>query len=373
VPFARSGGRLASQAMTGLRVSCVRRTSSTLGSITLLSAALLLAPVMTGEAHAQTSAQDRAAADALFDSAVRLMDQGKYEEACPKLEKSYELDPGVGTLLNLARCYEKAGRLASAWTTYREASSKARIEVQAAREEHARTEAKNLEPRLIRIQIDVPREISQLPGFALSQNGKKLIPDAVIGEPIPVDKGVHQITVSADGYKERVFDVRAEKESQTYNITVDRLEPDGSAAPPPPPEETVQPEPVQQPQPQKAAEKRSAGPIILGATGLVAAGVGTAFAFVAKGHDNRARDICDNPRRPCTEEDVEDWEDSLSQARTSATIAYIGWGVGGAALAGAVIWYIVDTPSSGNETVRKVRFAPVLGSNSWGISAQGKF
>src|SRR5690606_5703019 len=179
-------------------------------------------------------------------------------------------------------------------------------------------EAKNLEPRLIRIQIDVPQEVAQLPGFAISQNGQKLLPDAVIGEAIPIDNGTHQFAVSADGYKERIFDVRAEKEGQTYNLTVDSLEPDGSAAPPPPPEETAEPAPPpQEPQPEKASKKRSVGPIILGATGLVAAGVGTAFAFVAKGHDNTARDICSDPREPCSEDDVDDWDDSLDKARSS--------------------------------------------------------
>src|SRR4029078_12457123 len=66
---------------------------------------------------------DAAAAQALFDQARQLVSEVKCSEACPKFEESQRLDPGSGTLLNLADCYERQGKLATAWTKFLEAAS----------------------------------------------------------------------------------------------------------------------------------------------------------------------------------------------------------------------------------------------------------
>jgi hypothetical protein len=50
--------------------------------------------------------EDKAAADALFKAGRTLVKQGKFSEACPKLEASHKLDPATGTLLALGDCYE---------------------------------------------------------------------------------------------------------------------------------------------------------------------------------------------------------------------------------------------------------------------------
>src|ERR1700685_1939228 len=78
-------------------------------------------------------ADDSAAAQALFDQAKKAMAAHRYADACPKLEESLRLEEGVGTLLNLADCYEHEGKLASAWSKYIEVASKARAAGQSAR------------------------------------------------------------------------------------------------------------------------------------------------------------------------------------------------------------------------------------------------
>ena len=67
-------------------------------SLTVVAFVAALSP---GLAFAQ-SASDKAQAQALFDDGRHLMEQGKFAEACRKLEGSQKLDPGAGTLLNLA-------------------------------------------------------------------------------------------------------------------------------------------------------------------------------------------------------------------------------------------------------------------------------
>src|SRR5258706_88865 len=77
---------------------------------------------IAGTAQAQATSAEKTAAETLFGEGKRLMDEGKFSDACPKFADSQKLDPGVGTLLNLARCYQKNGQAATAWSTYKEAA-----------------------------------------------------------------------------------------------------------------------------------------------------------------------------------------------------------------------------------------------------------
>lgn len=330
------------------------------------------------------SPQDRAAADALFDSGVTLMEAGNYDKACPKFQKSFDLDPGVGTLLNLGRCYDLAGKYASAWSTYRDASAMARQEGQTAREEHARAEAKKMEPKLVRVQLQLADGLRELPGFKLTQDGVELAVDAVVGEAIPIDAGTHEVVAEADGYLPRSVKFEAKDEGATYPVFIDSLE-QGVIAPLPvateqPVTPAEQPKAADEPPPPPPEKKgRSlAGPIILGAVGVGLAGAGTAFAFMAKGHDNKARSICEDEDDECRPRDLDEWEDELGKARSNATIAYIGWGVGGAAITGAVIWLVAGGPSNSGEKVSnrapgRMELTPVVGGNIWGFAARGTF
>src|SRR3954469_15952451 len=107
--------------------------------------------------YAEPRTSDKTTAEELFSEGRKLMAAGKYAEACPKLEASLKLDSGVGTMLNLAECYEKNGQTASAWTEFREAISAARDSGSKDREELARGRARALEPKLSRLTIMVAK------------------------------------------------------------------------------------------------------------------------------------------------------------------------------------------------------------------------
>src|SRR5450631_2539890 len=111
----------------------------------------------TGHARA-----DAGTAQALFDEGKRLMQAGKLDEACPKLQKSFEIDPAGGTLLHLASCFEQAGKLASAWLRYNDALSMAKRDHRKDREDAARGKVADLEPRLARLHLVVP-DASRVP------------------------------------------------------------------------------------------------------------------------------------------------------------------------------------------------------------------
>jgi hypothetical protein len=91
----------------------------------LFSVAALLSLLAAGSARADEPTAPAAPApredpDALFERGNTLMDQGKNEEACPLFARSLELDPSLGTRVNLAICYEKIGKLGSAYRLFRE-------------------------------------------------------------------------------------------------------------------------------------------------------------------------------------------------------------------------------------------------------------
>lgn len=160
--------------------------------------ALLVAAAVAREpAPARAQPGDEAAAEALFREARALMKRGDYRAACPKLEESQRLDPGVGTLLNLALCYEKTERLASAWAKYSEASEAAAKLDDGRRQRAAAEKAEALEPRLYRLVILVPRR-SRIEGLTVRRNGTA-VGRGAWGAKVPVDRGKMVIEASADG------------------------------------------------------------------------------------------------------------------------------------------------------------------------------
>ena len=65
-----------------------------------------------------------------------------------KFAESHRLDPSGGTILNLALCHEKEGKLARSWSEFTEAIAFARRDYRADREAEAQDHAGKLEPRL---------------------------------------------------------------------------------------------------------------------------------------------------------------------------------------------------------------------------------
>ncbi|WP_437671192.1 hypothetical protein [Sorangium sp. So ce131] len=163
----------------------------------LLAGSILVAFFLLSHgAHAGPD-DNRALSDALFNEGRALVKQGRYAEACPKLEVSQRLDPAAGTLLVLGDCYEGNGQTASAWVTFHEAAAMARKAGDERRANEAVRRAYLLDPKLSKIVIEVAAE-SRTAMLEVRRNGKPI--DALLlGTPIPVDPGMHTIEASALG------------------------------------------------------------------------------------------------------------------------------------------------------------------------------
>lgn len=201
------------------------------GVVGVLALFLHVAPPMICTSRAQ-GAPDKAAAESLFEQARGLLREGRTGEACPKLEESQRLDPGVGTLLHLGECYERLGRTASAWATFREAAALAQTSRQPDREKLARQRAAALEVRLVWLRVEVPPE-ARVPGLEVRQDGRVLPPERW-GVEVPVDPGRHEVVASAPGFVEqRLLVQRSEPGHEKLLLGPLKPAPDGQKGTPP--------------------------------------------------------------------------------------------------------------------------------------------
>jgi hypothetical protein len=331
---------------------------------------------------AQAQERDPAAAQALFDQARELSRQGKFAEACPKLQESNRLDPGIGTQFHLADCYEQSGRIASAWAQFLDVASQARASGQLDREKAATTRAQKLEPRLPRLIVNVP-EASKTPGLEIRRNGM-LVGSAQWGVPLPVDPGELELTASAPG-KQTVRQTLRTEEGKTasYNLPA-LLQGEAKDSPPGPPVAAAPATPAAAPAPVASAPvapadapvAKSGGnaPLILtlAGVGVVGVGVGTVFALTAKSKYNESKAECDpDDLNSCSPTGLT----LRNDARGKGDIATVSFIVGGVALAGAGIVWLVSGSTSEKKSAAstRVRATPAVGPHLAGLFVQGRF
>jgi hypothetical protein len=216
--------------------------------VTLGALAAIVVLATSSVAQAEASQADKITARALFDEGRRLVGEGKHAEACPKFEESRRLDPGIGTMFNLADCLEATGKTASAWSVFLETAARLKAEGGAPeKEQAARKRAAALEPKLSKLKIVVP-ESAQVDGLVVKRDGSPQGRGAW-GVSIPVDPGVHVIEAVAPGRRRWVQSIELAKAGADVTVTVAPLELGAEAAGPPvtpmpvPPEQREQPAP----------------------------------------------------------------------------------------------------------------------------------
>ena len=285
---------------------------------------LLVLLVLASRAHA-----DKAAADVAFQAAKALMAQGKIAEACPKFELSHKEDPQLGSLLNLADCHEKIGKLATAWAEFREAIDLAKAKNDD-REGFARERSEKLAPRVSHIKLVGTKDIK------VSLDGRDV--SALVGESIPMDPGEHEIVTKQGSAPEAKRTVKLAHDGEELEIQVpipaDQTLPEG--APP-------------------AKSKRKLIGVITAGAGLAVAGVGLYFGKRAFDQYDESQDHCDD-NNACDPKGAQ----LIDDARSSALTSNILIGVGVAAIAtGAILWFTAP-----KERPTAVTARPVVGPST---------
>src|SRR5690348_7137698 len=142
---------------------------------------------------------DESTAEALFQEGLDAMKRNDFVVACEAFSESNKADKSPGTQINLAVCFEKQKKWASAWTWYRSAAGLAQTRGQAEREKLAAEAAARLKSQLHNLVVTVKEPLTDL---VVKRDGVE-VTIAIAGKevPLPVDPGEHKVEVSAHGKK----------------------------------------------------------------------------------------------------------------------------------------------------------------------------
>jgi hypothetical protein len=274
------------------------------------------------------------------------MKAGNYEKACKAFETSNRLLSDSGTRGSLARCYTKLGRIASAWTLWRELADVAPTpELRS----DAAAQAKKLESRLARYTIKVAAPVG---GLAVRVAGRAT--DLSVDVPVPIDPGTYPVEATAPGrtaWKGQLTAV----EGKTAAVAVPALAAASSSEPR---------KPVTGGKPGRG--RRIFGLALAGA-GIGGLAVGGVFGASARSHNADAKEICGGDIDRCDPARTNEAQKEIDDARSAATISTVAFIAGGAAVVTGVILFV--TAPKGER--RAVSIAPLVDANTAGVALSG--
>jgi hypothetical protein len=287
-------------------------------------------------AHAQDNFQAVGAAKTLFEQGQKQMEEKNYDAACQSFKASNEAVARVGTLLNLADCYEKAGKLASAWGAYYSAISLGRRQNKPEYEEFAQKNQDRLAPLLSKMTIVVPPEV-KVDGMKVTRDGQ-IVEPIMLGVAVAVDPGKHVIEATAPHKLAFHTEVTVDDAHKNVEVKVEKL-----AEAPMQWARTTQPQIVE-----KVVEVPSAitplriGGIVLGSLGLASVIVGSALGLVANDkYQSALKNDCGGNSQACSPVGVTNGANAHDLANV-ATGLFVG---GLVAVAGGVTLFIIGAPS----------------------------
>jgi tetratricopeptide (TPR) repeat protein len=289
----------------------------------------------------------RADADPRIDKADQLFAEGKallgsnLIQACDKFEESLQYNPAaIGTLLNVALCDEKLGKLASAIAKFTEARDHAKEQNLAEHVRAAEDHIAALGPSVPHLAIQLTE---QLPETTILIDDR-VIPRADIAD-IAIDPGERIITVNAPDrlpHREKIIITRAEHRSVTIPALARSV--------------TV------------TSSRRRIGQIATIAGG---AAFGTSIGLALYGRHLRQQQLDDHHCAPNGNDGTScdpTGQSATTRARTYGNVATVVGAIGlAAAAAGTVLW--ITAPQS----TPTIAVIPDVSPGAIGLTALGRF
>ena len=295
-----------------------------------------------------SAAPDRA--DQLFKKGKKLLAEKKYADACYAFQQSDRIDPQIGAKLNVARCFQEWGKLATAWRWYSDA------EQLATRSGDER--AAKIRELIEELDRSVPRLTLTLPADAvtdrvvISVDGVELALTA-IGDARRVDPGPHQVDTIVAGEKHSKMVALERGDKVEFALPV----PVRPRSRRPPDREVVDSDPGRTRR-LLGLGVSSAGLLAAGIAGIVTLNARSDYQHALHGYCADATDMCDATGLARTH--------NAKHRANIATAVTIG---GFAAVAGGLILYFT-APHARAEHL--VYFGPALGDGP-GVVLGGAF
>jgi hypothetical protein len=317
------------------------------------------------------------------------MEDGRYEQAVDLFTRAEALVHAPPHLVYVARAYVKLGKFVRAREAYlkvtRETLASTAPKAFAEAQALANDELQALEARIPNVKIEVEGGPSNQPqDLVVTMDGLE-VPKALVGISHPVDPGDHVFVAKADGFaSDPITKSIAERTQEAVRLT---LKPSADANP------TVTASTPESPQPTKnaPAEKGSSGlrtgAYVAWGVGVAGLAAGTVFLLQNRSAREEADALCPNGRCPASQRDVVNGHSD--DAASAATLSWIGYGVGVAAVAAGTVMFVMSSgdkalvgggsgsagggkrdkkaaaPASGRVTLR-----PIVGLSSLGLKGE---
>lgn len=286
----------------------------------LAAASLVAAPSVAGNDDS----------NALFDAGVLQMEAGRYDEACPSIEHSYELDPRPGVLFTLAECQSKRGRIAAAVARYEEylalfnALPPAKKKLQTNRPKAARAQLAALSPQVPRLVVTLAPGAP--PGVVVERDGH-VVPAATLGTSLSVEPGDHVLRVSLPGGALGETRLKLERgEHRSVMLPMPAL-----------------PVPAAPPDAHRGPSARRVAAFVTGGVGVAGLVIGGAMGGVALARKGVVDDHCDlgGVAEACDHQGKE----AADQLKTFALASTVGFVAGGALAVASVVLFATEPAS----------------------------
>ena len=359
----------------------------TIGTRGVVVAALAMAlSVSAGTARAgDPTPADKVLAETLFQAGRKLIDSGKIEEGCEKMESSQRLEPKTGTLLNLALCHEQLGKTASAWAEMIEVASQAARLKQDDRVAFAKERVAALEKKLSRLTITTR---AKGPGVVILLDNKPL-EASMLGLPLPMDPGAHAIDATLQGREAYHITVKIAPGPSSQTVEVPELSltgpvqttaPEGSTAPlgtgsapvgtGSAPVATATSSSTSGPgtPPKTGGGGLFVGGVVVASAGVIGLAVGGVFGGLAFSKEAEANKLC--PARVCP---TQEGADMHAAANDLATISTVGVAAGAVVAGAGVTMMLLSRSSAPQKTGARPWITPVATPSTAGFVAGGAF
>lgn len=340
---------------------CVPSRRPRRGAVALAALAIFAASL----GHLElASAQPESRAARLFDAGIADLKLERYEAACAALDESYGLDANLGTLIALADCLERWGKLHSAALRFEEliaaASGPNASPQRAPQLDYARQAIARLGPEVPRLELQLPPAFE--PEASVLLDGRPLDTSTELRE-LGADPGRHVIETRAPGREPWRIELELSAgEHRRVDVELGREqqpEPPPPSTAPSPASPSAEPAPAGPVTPAPSASSQAPAPEggpwrtvgwSLGALGVAGIGVGAVAGVMLL-------DEC--PSFDCG---------SRERAKDLALVTDIGFGVGLAALAAsAFLLLTTDAPArDGGQSAESAAWRPLGGVDTRG-------